>query len=143
MTRTSSTDNGRVHMPSKAAPYVSFVRLLSCLGSFALSYGAHVGAASAAPTCRTNSDACRATYLCFMDYETGCWGRLSGTNADWNEFGWGDRADWFENHGTRCSSRAFANTWYTFAIVELARGEYQNPDPYWDHAESNNWYGCM
>ena len=96
-----------------------------------------------AATCRTESDACRSTYLCFEDYETGCWGRLSGTNSDWNEFGWADRTDWFENHGTSCNARVFRDTWYSGPVIaSLARGQAQSASPYWDAASSNNWYNC-
>jgi hypothetical protein len=99
-------------------------------------------AASSAFACGTSDYACQATYLCFWDQETNCWGRFAGTNYDWADYGWANRADWFYNLGTRCSARAFMDTGYRGeALVWLARGQYEWGS-YVNDAESNEWYAC-
>jgi hypothetical protein len=114
----------------------------------ALSVGvvSQIVTASSAFACGSEAYACQPTYLCFADWaasENGCWGRFAGTNGDWGDYGWRNRADWFENHGTRCNARVYGRTWYQgYTIAFLERGEVENPYPYNNDAESNTWYSC-
>jgi len=42
---------------------------------------------------------CPSGYLCFVDwYDLKC-GKVIGTNSNWTDFNWNDKADYFFNHG--------------------------------------------
>jgi hypothetical protein len=83
--------------------------------------------------------------LCFYDYETNNFGKVSGTNPVWANLPghWGDRADAFWNFGNHCSSRLYVDTWYRNWWAELPRGIGVDGGPGFNITNSNDWFACQ
>lgn len=62
--------------------------------------------------------------MCARDYEANGYLNVKDSNPSWADFGWEDRADWFQNGGVSCavtvySDRNYAGLW----VRKLQRGE--------------------
>jgi len=42
---------------------------------------------------------CSSGYLCFIEWKNNKCGKVYGTNSNWTDFGWNDRAEYFYNNG--------------------------------------------
>ncbi len=87
-------------------------RIWSVVGACAVLTSAYVGSTEKPAAAYTAGECLQAGFLCLYDSDKGSYGRLEDWNADWNAFGWGGRADSFNNHGRTHNSCIYPQTSY-------------------------------
>lgn len=88
-----------------------------------------------------------AGYTCFGVSGTNSHSGVFYTNANWNKFGWEDKANWFRNNGRYQDICLYTNRNYGGSVKCLARGEYFKANKgttFYKSVSSNHWvtYGC-
>lgn len=99
--------------------------------ALAAALGLPAGMSAPAPV-SASSSCSGAGYLCFYDNETNNYGNVEGTNPDWRDFGWNDRADLFKNDGRTHNACVYENIEYN-----------KNPGGRWYIPRNATWYSVL
>jgi len=86
---------------------------------------------------------CPSGYLCFVDLYDGRCGKVSGTNSNWTDFNWNDKADYFYNNGNSYNVCVYEHAGYNpgrwgwiHGSTYIKRGEYHSASY---GVSSNRW----